>query len=179
MLASSSSRSNLNIINDFTIFFFICSLTTSYVALAGSSPQDWLDAHNKARAEVGVPPITWDDKVAAYARSYANKRVGDCALEHSGGPYGENLAENFGDMDGTDAVNFWVSEKPNYEYESNKCVNDECGHYTQVVWQDSVRLGCAKAKCNNGWMFVICSYDPPGNIEGQRPYNRGMIINHY
>ncbi|KAI9120517.1 hypothetical protein K1719_007550 [Acacia pycnantha] len=173
----SSLSSNLNNINVFTIFLLlvVCSLTTSYVALAGSSPQDWLDAHNKARSEVGVPLMTWDDKVAAYARRYANSRVGDCAMEHSGGPYGENLAENYGDMDGTDAVNFWVSEKSNYDYGSNKCVKDECGHYTQVVWHDSIHLGCAKAKCKNGWMFVICSYDPPGNIEGQQPFNKAMI----
>lgn len=52
----------------------------------------------------------------------------------------------------------------------SSCLGDECLHYTQVVWRDSVYLGCAKVNCYNGGSFVICSYDPPGNYEGDRPY---------
>ncbi|KAM0012411.1 putative CAP domain-containing protein [Helianthus debilis subsp. tardiflorus] len=132
---------------------------------------DFLVPHNKARAQVGVQPLTWNMTVAAYARGYAYHRLDDCDMEHSQGPFGENLAEGYGDQfTATDAVNMWVGEKQYYEYGSNSCVSDECRHYTQVVWRDSVYLGCAKVKCRNGWWFVICSYDPPGNYEGQRPY---------
>ncbi|KAJ0847776.1 putative CAP superfamily protein [Helianthus annuus] len=71
--------------------------------------------------------------VAAYARGYAYHRLGDCDMEHSQGPFGENLAEGYGDQfTATDAVNMWVGEKQYYEYGSNSCV-DECRHYTQVV----------------------------------------------
>ncbi|KAF5731874.1 pathogenesis-related protein 1-like [Tripterygium wilfordii] len=69
----------------------------------------------------------------------------------------------------TDVVNLWVAEKANYDYESNSC-NGVCGHYTQVVWRKSVRLGCARVGCDNGGTFVICSYDPPGNYNGELPY---------
>ncbi|CAI0421922.1 unnamed protein product, partial [Linum tenue] len=86
---------------------------------------------------VGVVNITWDATVAAYAQSYANSRVSDCNLVHSGGAYGENLAKGSG---------------------------------STVVWRNSVRLGCARVQCANGWWFVTCSYDPPGNYVGQRPY---------
>lgn len=134
------------------------------------SQNDFVDTHNAARAEVGVGPIAWNKTLAAYARNYALSRIVDCNMEHSRGPYGENLAEGYGYMSGEQAVKFWASEKPYYDHSSNKCVGDECGHYTQVVWRTSVHLGCARAKCFNGWMFVICSYDPPGNYEGQRPY---------
>ncbi|XP_062019516.1 pathogenesis-related leaf protein 6-like [Rosa rugosa] len=132
--------------------------------------QGFIDEHNKARAEVGVGPITWNNTVAMYAQKYADSKIETCEMEHSGGPYGENLAEGYGEMTGAQAVKFWVTEKPNYDRASNKCVNDECLHYTQVVWRDSVRLGCARAKCKNGWVFVICNYDPPGNYIGERPY---------
>ncbi|KAI4299224.1 hypothetical protein L6164_032704 [Bauhinia variegata] len=91
-------------------------------------------------------------------------------MEPSRGPYGENLAKGFDEMAGSDAVKFWLTEKPNYDHDSNKCLNDECLHYTLIIWRDMVHLGCARAKCNNGWMLVICCYDPPGNIDGQRPY---------
>ena len=89
---------------------------------------------------------------------------------HSGGPFGENIAWGSGDLKGTDAVNMWVDEKPNYDYNSNSCVGGECLHYTQVVWLNSVGLGCAKVQCNSGGTFIGCNYDPPGNYVGEKPY---------
>ena len=41
------------------------------------------------------------------------------------------------------------------------------GHFTQVVWKSSQRLGIAKAKSSSGWTYVCASYDPPGNYAGQ------------
>ncbi|KAL5151332.1 Basic form of pathogenesis-related protein 1 [Glycine soja] len=117
-----------------------------------------------------VPSLAWDDTVAAYAESYANQRKGDCQLIHSGGEYGENIAMSTGELSGTDAVKMWVDEKSNYDYDSNSCVGGECLHYTQVVWANSVRLGCAKVTCDNGGTFITCNYDPPGNFVGERPY---------
>ncbi|XP_010270273.1 PREDICTED: pathogenesis-related leaf protein 6-like [Nelumbo nucifera] len=143
-----------------------------HVSQAQNSPQDYLNAHNAARAQVGVGPMRWDNNVAAYARNYANQRIRDCNLVHSGGGlYGENLAKGSGAFTGVDAVNLWVKEKPFYDYNSNSCIGGQCLHYTQVVWRDSVRLGCARVRCNNGWFFVTCNYDPPGNFIGERPYS--------
>lgn len=141
------------------------------ICKAQNAPQDYLRAHNAARAQVRVGPMRWDAKVAAYARNYANKRKGDCRLVHSGGPYGENLAWSSGDMSVASAVKMWVDEKRFYNYQSNSCVGGVCGHYTQVVWRKSVRLGCARLRCNTGGTFIICNYDPPGNYAGQRPYS--------
>ncbi|KAE9595039.1 hypothetical protein Lal_00041183 [Lupinus albus] len=148
-----------------TIFFMM--FTT---CLSQNTPQDFLEVHNQAREEVGVGPLSWNHTLQAYAQNYANERIQDCNMEHSYGPFGENLAEGYDDMKGSDAVKFWLTEKPDYDYHSNSCVHDECGHYTQIVWRDSVHVGCARAKCDNDWVFVICSYFPPGNVEGERPY---------
>jgi pathogenesis-related protein 1 len=146
-------------------------LTLLHLSLAQNTQQDYLKAHNDARAAVGVPALTWDDKVAAYAQDYANKRIGDCSLVHSGGPYGENIAWGSADLSGTAAVKMWVDKKVDYDYNSNTCAAGKvCGHYTQVVWRNSVRLGCAKVRCNSGGTFIGCNYDPPGNFNGQRPY---------
>ncbi|WJX26443.1 hypothetical protein P8452_15365 [Trifolium repens] len=147
----------------------------SNVAHAQDSPLDYVKAHNKARSavqtNVKLPNLVWDNKVAAYAQNYANQRK-DCQLVHSETErYGENIAESSGDMNGTEAVKLWVDEKPYYDYNSNSCVNGEmCGHYTQVVWRKSLRIGCAKVKCDNGGTFITCNYDPPGNYVGERPY---------
>ncbi|KAG5625304.1 hypothetical protein H5410_010522 [Solanum commersonii] len=74
-------------------------------------------------------------------------------------------------MTGTAAVNLWVGENPYYDYNSNSCTGGkECRHYTQVVWKNSIQLGRARVQCTNGWWFVTCNYNPPGNYIGQRPY---------
>ncbi|MQL91536.1 hypothetical protein Taro_024150 [Colocasia esculenta] len=147
-------------------------LGTPHVGHAQNSPQDFLNPHNAARGQVRVGPMVWDDAVAAYARSYANRRIGDCNLVHSGGPYGENLFWGMGaEFTAGDAVRAWVNERQYYDYNSNTCAAEQqCGHYTQVVWRNSVRLGCARVKCNSGAIFIICNYDPPGNYRGERPY---------
>lgn len=148
------------------------TLTLAHFSIAQNSPEDIVNAHNAIRANVGVGPLAWNRTLSNYAQSYANKRISDCKMEHSYGPYGENIAEGYGNLNVVDAVKMWASEEPSYDPAANKCIGgeDECLHYTQIVWSKSVHLGCGRAKCKNGWVFVICSYDPVGNVEGQRPY---------
>ncbi|CAA7393764.1 unnamed protein product [Spirodela intermedia] len=150
----------------------VLALAMVSVSVAQNSPQDYLDLHNEARAQVGVGPMVWDDTVAAYAQSYAYQRRSDCNLVHSRGPYGENLFWGFGaDFTGRDASELWISERQYYDYNTNSCLaGQQCGHYTQVVWRNSVRLGCARVQCDNGAIFITCNYDGPGNYIGQRPY---------
>ncbi|KAL2537212.1 Pathogenesis-related protein 1 [Forsythia ovata] len=148
------------------IFFLpLCFITLALLvpSHAQNSDQDYVNAHNTPRGQVGVGVVTWNTTLAAYALNYANQRKGDCSLTHSYGPYGENLAKgSASSFTGTAAVNMWIAEKQYYIYNSNTCATgQQCGHYTQVVWRDSVRIGCARVLCNNGWYFVICSYDPP------------------
>ncbi|KAF8404812.1 hypothetical protein HHK36_009702 [Tetracentron sinense] len=150
------------------------ALNQCHVSVAQNTPQDFLDLHNAAREEVGVGPLTWDPRLEEYAKKYAEVRSNDCQLIHSGGPYGENIYWGYGTDGYTDAegaIKYWVDEKEYYDYESNYCMSGkECLHYTQIVWSNSVRLGCARAKCTNGRFFITCNYDPPGNCEGERPY---------
>lgn len=151
--------------------FVALSIMTPW-SQAQNTPQDFLFSHNKARKAFGVGPMVWDNTVAAYAQNYANSRKGDCKLIHSGGPYGENLFWGYGKAyTAIDAVAKWVSEKQWYNYASNTCaVGKVCGHYTQVVWRNSTKLGCARVKCNNGAIYIVCNYSPRGNYRWQRPY---------
>ncbi|KAI3770051.1 hypothetical protein L6452_01172 [Arctium lappa] len=155
-------------------FILICLsiLAILHTTHAQNDQQDYLNAHNAARALVDVTNVVWNATMAAYAQNYANQRKVDCNLVTSGGPYGENLATNSGAFTGIAAVNLWVAEKTYYDHPTNTCASGHvCGHYTQVVWQNSIQLGCARVQCtNNGWWFVICSYYPRGNIAGQAPY---------
>jgi len=151
-------------------------LATIQPTTAQNSPQDFVRAHNRARRSVGVGPVTWDPDLESYAQDYASRQTGDCRdLTHSGGEYGENIFWGRGRRyTARDAVDAWVSEKQHYNYRRNSCApGKQCGHYTQVVWANSVRIGCARVKCDGGAIYIICEYSPPGNIQGQWPYGSG------
>ncbi|KAL5707215.1 hypothetical protein ACHQM5_025292 [Ranunculus cassubicifolius] len=149
-------------------------LATVHVSMAQNDVLSILAAHNTPRAQVGVGPMTWSNSLATYAQDYAYNMASTCNLVHSGGPYGENLAwKSDSSMTYVEAVNMWVAERQYYRYSSNSCVapaGQSCGHYTQVVWRDSVSVGCGGVICNSGATFIICSYSPPGNYIGQWPY---------
>jgi len=119
----------------------------SHVALDQDLPADYVNAHNQARSAITIkiPNIVWDNKVAAFAQNYANQRK-DCKPipSNNGGRYGENIAVSTGYMSGTEAVKLWVEEEPHYDHYDNSCVGGECLHYTQVIWEKSLRLGCGK-----------------------------------
>ncbi|CAN6201746.1 unnamed protein product [Urochloa humidicola] len=157
------------------IFFAVATTLALAATSAQNTPQDFVNLHNRARAAVGVGPVTWDAKLARYAQSYAAKRAGDCAMAHSGGPYGENLAAGTA-WGAAEALSRWVDEKKHYNCNTNGCncnTGKVCGHYTQVVWRKSTRIGCARVACSGnkrGMFFIICNYDPPGNVKGQRPF---------
>jgi len=134
--------------------------------------REFLIAHNKVRRHFGEPPLTWDKKLAHYARRWAAKRYYDCKMIHSYGPYGENIFwGKRAHWTPKEAVQSWVSEQKYFNPHSNGCVDGHmCGHYTQVVWRETLRIGCARKKCQNKGLFVICVYDPPGNYVNESPF---------
>ncbi|CAI0448631.1 unnamed protein product [Linum tenue] len=164
--------SNRNCIS-LILIISIETLTLSSFSVAQDKPEDFLAAHNKVRAADGVGPLKWSPTLALYASSYANElAAGGCNnIHHSDGPFGENLAYSEGDLSGVKAVELWADEKANYDYKSNTCAAGKiCGHYTQVVWKDTLEVGCAKVKCPGGGTLISCNYDPTGNYEGERPF---------
>ncbi|KAJ6759314.1 hypothetical protein OIU74_025899 [Salix koriyanagi] len=57
------------------------------------------------------------------------------------------------------------------EHSNGTLWDEECGHYTQIVWRETKRIGCARVDCFGGrGVFMTCNYDPPGNYIGEKPY---------
>ncbi|KAB1205514.1 Pathogenesis-related protein PR-1 [Morella rubra] len=134
--------------------------------------QQYLTPHNTIRAKLGLPPLQWSKKLANYASWWAHQRQGDCALIHSNSNYGENLFWGSGkDWKPADAVEAWAAERSYYNPETNSCTqNRDCLHYTQIIWRQSSKVGCAKVLCRSPLdTLIICNYDPHGNVIGQRP----------
>jgi pathogenesis-related protein 1 len=129
--------------------------------------------HNKVRADVGVGLLRWDDGLAAYAKQWADQLAANgCRMKHrQPNAYGENLFQGTaGHYTALDAAKGWESEKKLY---SGGVITKKnygpIGHYTQMVWRDTSKVGCGEAICN-GTLLVACNYDPPGNYLGRKPY---------
>ena len=137
--------------------------------------------HNQARANVNpvpstpLPTMSWDATVAAAAQTWADQ----CNFSHNTAGYGQNLYASAGSgaPSPSAVVTNWVSEVAAYDYSANTC-SGTCGHYTQVVWRSSIKLGCGFKACSTNtpfgaqfpnWYIVVCNYSPAGN-NGSRPY---------
>ncbi len=158
------------------------SCDSEAAALAGITA-----AHNDVRDSPSPTPVPalddlcYDADLETYAQAWAN----GCTYGHNpASPYGENIyaaaytgSPPPGWNPPVDAVTSWASEAADYNYSTNTC-SGVCGHYTQIVWRESERMGCGLRVCTTNspfgpsfptWTFVVCSYDPPGN-DGSRPY---------
>ena len=176
----------------YTILF--ATTLATLTAYAGDfDPEAFITAHNKWRAEVGVPKaeaigqLSYSPALAVSAQTWANKlkQANHCQMRHSkpDGKYGENLfwgsAMKWSDgrkelqkVSPEQVVDNWGSEKADYDYANNSCMPGKmCGHYTQMVWRTTTTLGCAIAVCEDTQTQVwVCQYRPAGNWVGEKPY---------
>jgi pathogenesis-related protein 1 len=141
-------------------------------------------AHNAVRAGVGVGPLTWDPALAAIAAAWAAQCVDVTApfglVDHNanrsaGYPtyVGENIYGSSGSATAKGAVDVWAAEAASYDYATNTCAAGKvCGHYTQIVWRATTKVGCALRDCPalTYRSTIVCDYGPGGNIGGQKPY---------
>jgi hypothetical protein len=141
---------------------------------APSMAQEILTAHNRFRAEVGVPPLEWSDVLTNHAQKYANYLAATNSFQHSGTKVeGENLwMGTSGFFSFTQMIRAFGSEKQFYKSGafpniSNTGKWEDAGHYTQLVWRDTTDVGCAGTDDGHGLYRLVCRYSPPGNVMGQ------------
>ena len=157
-----------------TLILASFNTTSDQIPLTDDEIRILLERHNFWRADAGVnEPLEWSDEMATLAADWAKqlKKKG-CAFEHRPeNNFGENLFMGTpGYYGAKEVVDAWASEKVDYNYRKNKCKPGKmCGHYTQIVWQTTKKVGCAKIECGGNDIWV-CNYDPPGNWVGEKPY---------
>lgn len=142
-----------------------------------------VDIHNTVRREVSpaatnMMKMSWDDEIANTAQRWAE----NCNIKHDSNykryafgrfSVGQNLAWGSWAMGWTHAIKLWADEKKDYSYSSNNSPTGAAiGHYTQMVWATSIKVGCGYAICGTTHYYV-CNYGPGGNMRGERPYKSG------
>ncbi|NWV59772.1 GLIP1 protein, partial [Malurus elegans] len=175
-----------------------CHCSDSYEPSTLPDPRDpqfieeCVETHNRFRSGVDPPAsnmlyMTWDPDLAKTAKAWAKK----CLFKHNiylqqrGKTHprfafaGENLwTGSIAAFTVKGAITSWYNEVQFYTYNTNEC-SKVCGHYTQVVWATSYKVGCAVHFCPKvaytsipNAAHFICNYGPPGNYP-VRPYKTG------
>lgn len=141
-----------------------------------------LTAHNEERRRYGIPALEWDPALAADAARYAGQMAQSNIFRHSmksgrAKPSGENL---------------WMGPRRLYSYEvmvgsflderkyfrskgklpdfSTSGRWQDVGHYTQMIWRGTRKLGCALGD-GQSYEYLVCRYFPAGNVYGMGPFD--------
>nr|AEK06325.1 venom allergen-like protein [synthetic construct] len=158
---------------------------------SNSQKQAILDAHNnlrrtlargEAQAKNGamakganIREITWDADLESKADEWAQA----CNFEHpTNVGYGQNLAAQMphvgADSAATGSPQTWWNEINRYSGDAKFEWSTRTGHFTQMAWAETNKIGCAVQNCTNGdtqgfeewkdWTFTVCNYMNPGNV---------------
>jgi pathogenesis-related protein 1 len=165
-------------------------LQVSY-AQPNQDMRDVLDIHNRERALVGFPLLTWSDSLAAEAQNWANHLATlgivcgpqGCQPPAPHGANNENIAlgyvfpAEFGRTSPAEYAQRWADEK--VQYDAGQRSGLGIGHYTAMVWKTTSEVGCGfvagavpdEDGRGGGTDFLVCRYNPPGNVASQAPFN--------
>ncbi|KAE9412842.1 hypothetical protein Angca_005461, partial [Angiostrongylus cantonensis] len=133
----------------------------------------------------GLMKMEYDCNLEWYAQIWAD----NCIFEHSDRKERPNQGQNLYMTSFTNvarnsmlhtAIELWWKELEEYGIPADGMLTKDVwtrkgnfiGHFTQMAWSDSVRLGCAVARCPQMGL-VVCHYSPAGNIKGRHIYKLG------
>ncbi len=155
-------------------------VATDYSSREGDAPvmdkvtfeTELLAAHNAERIKFGSPALVWNSKLAADAEKWASHLAKSDSFEHDEKTdQGENLW--MGDSAAykpDEMVGLWISESKLFKRGVFPAVSrssdwTDVGHYTQLIWPTTRHIGCAVGH-GNGNDYLVCRYDPAGNVAG-------------
>ena len=182
-------------------------LLLSISSILAWTAQEFVDAHNLVRDNPGATPVTplshltWSTQLATTAQNYANGCPATPCQGHNlnrsvgyePNYIGENIYWTLGTNNSiaSNSVVAWDSERQYYNFQTGAC-SGVCGHFTQLIWDDTTQVGCGVTVCPypsscpdffggnpfqqyyNTFTVVVCNYLIGGNWIGQLPYDVGV-----
>ncbi len=143
-----------------------------------SFSQEILEAHNRYRSAVHVPPLLWSNALAGAAQRWANALNSNLQFAHD--PKNHSQGENLwmgtaGMFSLTEMIDAWGQERQYFHNGTFPEVSTtrnwfDVGHYSQMVWRTTTSVGCAGVTGADGYYRFVCRYGPPGNVIGERPF---------
>ncbi|KAJ3045090.1 hypothetical protein HDV00_011815 [Rhizophlyctis rosea] len=154
--------------------------TKNYFGTTYAPSEHWkqvvVSEHNGIRARVGygLKPLVWDQYWGKAACACAQKNADGNTVEHCAA--GENLwfttnRKLTDDQIVKYAMDDFEEEKSLYSPGEPISVSKGYGHFTQIAWEDTRRVGCCIRYGKRG-VCMSCRYDPVGNYKGDEAYGK-------
>ena len=134
-----------------------------------------LAIHNRERRAFGVPPVIWDPAIAAQAAAYARDLAPLGRLQHAPKALRPGQGENLwmgsrGGYSFAAMADAWAGEKRHFRPGRFPAISTtrnwaDVGHFTQMIWPSTSRIGCGVASAGQ-WDVLVCRYAPAGNVDG-------------
>ncbi|XP_060113386.1 serotriflin-like [Heteronotia binoei] len=146
-----------------------------------------VDQHNEVRRQVqptasNMLKMVWDDTVAKNAYQWAEQCVLASSPDDSRKLFNTSCGETIFHSNRVtmwpEIINLWMNGKEYFKYGVGATdPRKNIFAYTQLIWYNSYRIGCAVAYCPEiTFPFVyVCHYCPGGNLMNQipKPYKEG------
>ncbi|KPM38958.1 hypothetical protein AK830_g7575 [Neonectria ditissima] len=160
------------------------AMSLAALVVSADDRQLALDKINLARQAKGVPSLTWNPDLAAYAQFWANQMGSDAQpFAHAPLQYrphqGETIYEHqSGHCDAAfdgplqTAVHDWLLEGSIYDGQPIRTGQEPWLHWSQCMWSGTTQIGCARAYSISGpyKVYSVCRFLPEGNVIGQKPF---------
>ncbi len=166
-------------------FVFIEDAVESQQALYTKVQSDMLQLHNYYRARHSASPLTISQRLNHIAQRYADHLAATGKFEHSGNKLGdENIGENLYmqwisrgkvAVSAKDAAKSWYDEIEHYSFKHPQ-YSEETGHFTQMIWKSSQKLGVGMALSADGReVYMVTNYYPAGNIINHGYFDKNVL----
>ncbi|KAH7702317.1 venom allergen-like protein vap-2 [Aphelenchoides avenae] len=182
------------------VLVLLCAFVSGALSLTDTERSAAKDAHNSYRSTLAngqavnndgttlpqganIFSLQYDASIESIAQNWAN----GCVFEHSPRQQrngtGENLYMTSDEAVSAatvlrDAADLWWSELAEYGVNPNLNLtlnefNRGIGHWSQMAWAKTVKLGCGVKSCPGLGTIVVCNYSPAGNYLNQLIYKAG------
>jgi len=167
--------------NKLLLLFALLALAGSAAAVDAYTQNLLLNLHNIERSCVGLKNLTWDASIAASAQKWSDYLATNNKFQHSGDPYGENIATA---SIRNNVVSFmfsmWSDEKKSFSnakpFPDVSTDGGAVGHYTQLIWSMTYAVGCGVSNSSSGMSYLVCQYNLAGNYIGNYVYKASDIV---